>query len=146
MKAELTVLLRRQPPYAPAGERSDDRLEAKPGSGQRIYLGSGRGRQHLTFDESLVLEASKARREHVCRNSRQAVEQVAIALRPGEQLPDDEQRPPLADGVQGARNRAELAIAATGHGHRVPERDSSHWSFHLLFPSLGEQTSEYGHE
>ena len=119
MKAELTMLLRRQPPHAPAGERSDDRLEAKPGSGQRIHLGGRRQRQHLTFHEPLVLEASQARRQHVGRNPGQPVEQVAVALRPGQQLPDDQQRPPLADGVQGACNRAELAIAATGHGHTV---------------------------
>jgi len=57
------------------------------------------------------LELAQPRGEQVRRDPRQAVAQVGVAARPAqEQLADDEQRPAIADDVEGLRERAELAV------------------------------------
>jgi hypothetical protein len=44
------------------------------------------------------------------------IEQLAEPLRPKQQLPDDQQRPSLADDFGGASERAELPVMMTARG------------------------------
>ena len=65
--------------------------------------------------------------EAVDVGARQAVEQVAVALRPEQQLTDEQKRPALPDQLQGARQRHrhrldELIRFAAVVSHRQPDR------------------------
>src|SRR5215471_15463112 len=51
------------------------------------------------------------RGQHGSRDARDAALHLAEAPAPAEELPHDEKRPPLAEKIQGARNRAELTVA-----------------------------------
>src|SRR5439155_14151982 len=84
--------------------------------GELVDGGGGRGRQAPAPDEPRALHRLQPRREEVCRDPRETVEQVGIALGPDEELAHDEQRPALADDVEGAGDHAVLVIAAAGHG------------------------------
>ena len=61
--------------------------------------------------------------EHARADVAQAAAQIAEALRPEEELADDEDRPALADDLGRARDRAELRILEIRHPHSIDERD-----------------------
>src|SRR5262249_46705372 len=73
----------------------------------------------LARDDRVRLEGTKAGAEPLRRDRRERSPQVAEATRTGEQVADDQQRPPFADRLQGARRRAEVLVASLRPGRGV---------------------------
>jgi len=119
--AELVVLVRLgHVPDAPAAQRFEDRLEFVPGAGQPEQCrGDGRG-GFLAPHQAGPLELPEAVREQVGGDARQPALQVGVPARAlQEELPDDEQGPPVTDHVECLGYRAVLAVGP--HDPRVPE-------------------------
>ena len=97
---------------APAAERDEHGLElAAPARSARRPGGGGRRQPALAHDADL-LELAQALREHVRARVREPGAEVGEALRAEQQLAHDQQRPALADEVEGAGDAARLAVCA----------------------------------
>jgi hypothetical protein len=77
------------------------------GSREHFIHGGGRRRSQAPSPHQAVgFELAQPLREDVLAHLRQPAVQVGVALRAEDQLPHDEQRPPLADRVQRSRDAA----------------------------------------
>ena len=95
---------------APAPELEQDRLERQAALGQLVDA-RARGRRELApAHEPGLLELAQALGEHVGAEAGQARPQVGEALRAEQQLAHHQQRPALADDVEGARDAAAVAV------------------------------------
>src|SRR5262249_56518586 len=63
------------------------------------------------LDRARIHQLAEPRGQHGPRDARDAALHLAEAPAPAEELPHDEKRPPLAEKIQRARNRAELTVA-----------------------------------
>ena len=98
-------------------------LQFLPALGEFIHGGGRRRSQAPSPHQAVGFELAQPLREDVLAHLRQPAVQVGVALRAEDQLPHDEQRPPLADRVQRSRDAAGvveqplLAHAAQGYLH-----------------------------
>ena len=114
--AERGVARRERRLAAPAAELEHERLEREAAVGQLVDARARRRRELAAAQEPGLLELAQALGEHVGAQVRQAGPQVREALRAEQQLADDQQRPALADDVEGARDAAAVAVGPFG-GH-----------------------------
>ena len=108
--AERGVARRERRLAAPAAELEDDRLEREAAVGELVDARARRRRELATAEEPGLLELAQALGEHVGAQVRQARAQVGEALRAEQQLAHDQQRPALADDIEGARDAAAVAV------------------------------------
>jgi hypothetical protein len=92
--------------YPPAGQCFEGGAEGFATVGQLVP------RVVVVGDHAFGLEQAQALRKEVDGDPGKAFAQVAETARPRREFPDDQQRPPIADDVEGSREGAELAIAA----------------------------------
>jgi hypothetical protein len=100
---------------APAAEREHDRLELPATRGERVDLGARGGRELVVLEDPGRLEVAQALREDVGAEVGQAGAQVGEALGAEQQLAHDEERPALADDVEGAGDATAIPVRALGH-------------------------------
>ena len=132
---------------APAAELEDDRLEREAALGQLVDARARRRRELAPAHEPGLLELAQALGEHVGAEARQAGAQVGEALRAEQQLADDQQRPALADDVEGARDAAAVAVGPFGRHRRQstdfsPKFHSSSWNLQLHDTVAQTQTTK----
>lgn len=106
---------RDQEARAPARELRQCGPERESRLGQLVDGDAGRGIEAAPTDQAALLEAREALREHARRHIAEPSPQRAEALRPEQELAQHEQRPPFAEQLGGASQRAELRIAEGGH-------------------------------
>ena len=87
--------------------------------GQLVDLRRRRRRQSTPGDDAVALEVAQPRGQDVGPDAGQVLDEVGVALRPVHQLADDEQRPAVADEVEGMCHRTVLLVALR-HAERVP--------------------------
>ena len=61
-------------------------------------------------DQLGPLEMLQTRRKKARSDTGQALEKVLVTLRASDELANDQERPPLANDIQGPRGRAELVV------------------------------------
>ena len=66
-------------------------------------------------EDARRLQLLEPRRQDVARDAGQPRGELAVAARPDEQVADDEQRPALADQLEGLGDAAVLPVVACGH-------------------------------
>ena len=108
-------------PDAPLAECVEHRPQLPACLGQAVQ-GRGDGRRGVAaLDQARRLEITDPVGEQVARDSGQAVLQVGVPARaPDQELPDDQERLPVADNIQRPGDRAILTVAA--HPSSVPVR------------------------
>ena len=99
-------------PQRPRGEQ--DGLELAAAVGEPVDGRGARRRERGPLDHVDVGEVAQALGEDVGGRAGQAVAQVGEALRAEQQLPDDQQRPAVADRVQGAGDPAGISVRPHG--------------------------------
>ena len=93
-------------------------LQLLAARGQRVH-DAGADRAWLPGHDARPFQVPEPVSEHAGADAGQPVKERAVAARLLEQFLDDHQRPPLADHVQRARQRAEPPVAGPGPaGHR----------------------------
>jgi hypothetical protein len=102
-------------PRAPAAEREHDLLELAAVVGELVDGGGGRRRQRPLPDHARVLQPAKPRREDVRADPGQGAGEVGVALGPEQEVADDEERPPVADQIEGVRDAAVLVVGSLVH-------------------------------
>ncbi len=95
---------------APERELPQHGAEALTGGRQLVEGRGGRWQDRPPRDDAVRLEVAQALGEDVRRAAAEALEEVGVAQRTMLELADDEQRPALADEVEGIRDRAELVV------------------------------------
>src|SRR5205807_10497831 len=95
---------------APECEFPHDRLQLEAVVRQLVDPGGGRWRQRLLRGDAGGLEVAEPGCEDVRSDSGQALGEVGVALRPPQQLADDEQGPAVADDVEGVSHGAVLVV------------------------------------
>ncbi len=96
---------------SPAGERIERLLELLAVLGQLVH-GRRRGWGQLSLlDDAARLELAQTSREDVRADPGHPLQQVGVALRALEELPHDEECPPLADEAEGVTDGAVLVVA-----------------------------------
>jgi hypothetical protein len=104
---------------APVQERCDDGEQVDPLGGQAVLVSLRPLLVQVLLEHALVTQALQARGQHVAGNA-EALLELVEAREPDEGVADDEHRPALADDLQRARDRADLALVlAVKHGHIV---------------------------
>jgi hypothetical protein len=104
----------------PAAERQDRRLELAPPLRQLVDLGRRGWRQLAAADDPGLLQLAQSLAENVRADVGDAGAEVGEALRPEEELPDDEQRPSLSQQVGGVGDAATVELRPRArHGGRV---------------------------
>jgi hypothetical protein len=90
---------------------ADDRLELSPLVGEVVERRGHRGRRRLSSYESVRLKLPQSIAEEVGGDAGQPGEQVGVAA-PAleEKLADHQERPPIADGVEGLGDRTVLTV------------------------------------
>ena len=113
-----------QVPLAPLHELVHDRPQLQAGVGEDVLEAAGRVRPPA--DDARLDEQRQARREDRARDVEMRV-QVVEARHPEEEVADDQQRPALADHLQGVGQRARLPFVLARERHaRVTVPDSVH--------------------
>ena len=120
--ADLRLARREGSDAAEAPEREDDGLELLSTLGELVDPRAGGRRQRAAPQYSGGLELAQALGEDVGADVGQPRAQVGEALGAEQQLADDEQRPALADDVEGPRDPAAVAVRALRrrHGTSLP--------------------------
>src|SRR4029453_11206209 len=104
-------------PRAPAAERIERLAEVVARRGELVDVGRrGRGQPSLLAHPGW-LEVLQPGGQDVRTDSGQCRGQVGVALLAAEQLPDDEERPALADELERVSHRAVLRIALRHGGN-----------------------------
>ncbi len=98
--------------HAEAPEREQHRLELAPVLAELVDVGGGRRGEPAARDEAGGLQVAQPRGQQVRGEPGQPGLQVGVALRAGDQLAHDQQRPALADQVERAGERADLVVGA----------------------------------
>ena len=98
----------------PGDQRLEHRLQIAALSGELIPNLSPAGLL-LPLDDSGALELAEADRQPLRRHIREQSPQVAETPRPREQIPDDQQRPAVANRVERSCSKAEVAVARLHH-------------------------------
>jgi len=110
-------------PGGPAAERHDGKLELQAPVGQLVHPGAGRRGKPAPAHDRHSLELRQPLRENIRADAGQALPQVGEALGAEHQLAHDQQRPALADEVEGMSRRASVVVAAFAcfpcHGGQV---------------------------
>jgi hypothetical protein len=103
------------PPGPPRDHRSHRRGEIATVLGELVDLpGDGRG-QLSSGDDALALEGAEPFGEELAADPWQAIDQVGEAARPRAQLPDDQERPSIADHVERPSQGAVLLVSMFAH-------------------------------
>ena len=105
---------------APAAERRDDRLELLAPLGQLVDARAGRRGKLAPPHDSRPLELAQALSEDVGAGVDDARAKIREALGAEQQLADDQQRPALADEIEGMRRRARFAVGTRACGGHTP--------------------------
>ena len=95
----------------PAAEREHDRDELLSVLGELVDVRRRGGWQLAARDDPVALELTQPLAEDVRRDTRQAVTQIGESPRTEDELSQHEQRPALADEVEGAGDAALLLVA-----------------------------------
>jgi hypothetical protein len=93
----------------PVSERDHDRLEVLTVLGQLVDPRAGGGRELAAPHDARLFELPESVRDDARLGVGESCAQVGEALRPEQQLADHQERPALADDVEGARHRAGFA-------------------------------------
>src|SRR6266508_3498323 len=104
---------------APSTEVKDDLFEPTAELGQLVDDRAIGARGDAAAHQAAPLELLQAVREDVGRNPGQPCPQVGVALGADQQVPHDQQRPPLAHQLKRARYAAELPVPAPCHGSKI---------------------------
>ncbi len=119
--ADLRRLRREGRAGAPGAEAGHDRLQLPAPIGQLVDRGRGRRRQPALAHHAALLKLTETLCQDVRARVRQPVLEVREALRAEQQFTHDEQRPPLADKVEGVGEPTCLAVGALRrHGPILP--------------------------
>ena len=97
---------------APGAEREHDGLEFATVRGQ---LADDDPRVRHPAEHAGRLQLLEPRRQDVARNPGQTCGELAVAARPDEQVPNDEQRPAFADQLEGLGDPAVLPVVSGRH-------------------------------
>ena len=95
---------------APAHERLEHGSEVAPLLGQLVPNLAPAGLL-TALDDAVGFELAKPDREPLRRHRRQQPFEVAETTRAGEQVADDQERPAVADPLEGSCGEAEVSIA-----------------------------------
>jgi predicted small metal-binding protein len=106
----------RQPALPPRAQLAHHGGQLQAGLRQPVL----RAAALATLEHPRIDQRAQARREHRARNARDTAMDHAEAAAAAEQLAHDEQRPPLAEQVEGARHRAELTVGLHARTIRRP--------------------------
>ena len=107
--------------HTPPGQLRDGGPEATAVAGECIdRAGDGRG-EHLAFHDAGGFELFEPSGQESWGDRTEPVLQVRVALRPAEQLANDQQRPALADDVEGVGEWAVLLIRTSRHARKLAE-------------------------
>src|SRR5262245_31691530 len=120
----LTGADRQQELRAPFGQRHEHRSQAEPGLGQLIDDRGGRWRQTRLRYQAAFLEKRETLAENARADAAQPAAQITEALRPDQQLANDEDGPALADNLRRTRDGTELGIAKLRHASSMPDRST----------------------
>src|SRR5690606_29351686 len=101
-----------QPGLAPGAEGLQDGQQRASAAGEFVDVGGTGRRQPAAGREAVALHVLQPRGQDVRADPGQVGMQVGVAPRTGEQLPDDQQGPAVADGVEGARDGTVLVVAS----------------------------------
>ena len=112
---------------APTPERDEHRLQRGAGFGQLVDHGRDRRAQPALAHDAHPFQFAEPLRQHVLAHAAEPAVEVREPFRAVEELADDEERPPLADGVEGPGDPAPVAVRAPdrrlstlGFGHTRP--------------------------
>src|SRR5262245_37892384 len=108
---------------APLGEGADDHAELPTLVREVVFRPRRMLGVELAGDEPLLLHQLEPLGEQVRRDALQRRLEILELAVPAEEVANDEQRPALADHLEGFRDGTRLTIAS-GHGPSVPSRAS----------------------
>jgi len=97
---------------APAAKLEQDRLERPAAAGELVDSDAGGRVEDVAADDARALKLVQPLGEDVRADPVQAGPQLDEPFRPEDQLADDQQRPPVADDVEGAGDPAGVVVAA----------------------------------
>ena len=98
---------------APPAELDHRALDPAPEVGQLVDRAAGRGREPATLDEPSLLEVTQARGEEALADPGQRSQEIGEAARTKvDEVAQDQERPALADDVEGLRDGAVLLVAS----------------------------------
>ena len=116
------LVRRTQSSDAEPGERLQHGHEGAALGRRRVHRAGGGRRELLVLDDALGLEVAQALGEEVGGDAGECPPQVGEATVAGQQLAHDQQRPPVADDVEGGGDRAVLVVGPVAHvTNPIPE-------------------------
>jgi hypothetical protein len=110
-------------PRAPVGEQPQRAGQLAAGLGELVHEARRAVAVRLRDDERLLGERLQPGAEHVRRDPLELVLELVEAERAVEERRDREQRPAVADAVEGVGERARVGFAAAGLRHGLRSRD-----------------------
>ena len=106
---------RPRPAVTPGSERRKNGHKLAPGLGKYVAVARRAFGVTHAFDDSILDERAKPRREHIAGDA-QVGREIVEAVQPEKDVAQDERRPPVADLLEGASERA-VHIGETGLAH-----------------------------